>query len=246
MAGHSKWSNIQHRKKAQDAKRGKLFTKLIREIVVATKEGGPDKESNPRLRLAIDKAYQGNMTRDTVEKAIARGAGNQDDSQYFEVTYEGYAPHGIAILVECLTDNRNRTVGEVRHIFNKYGGNLGTEGSVSYLFSSVGVIIIQKEHCPKEINSDKLFELAIDAGANDFSDESDHYYISTDRDKLSEVYTKIKEHCEVSHAETTKQADIDVTITNDQFEVINVLLEKLEDLDDVQNVFSNLSTKKTG
>ncbi|MDG2348128.1 MAG: YebC/PmpR family DNA-binding transcriptional regulator, partial [Gammaproteobacteria bacterium] len=140
MAGHSKWSNIQHRKKAQDAKRGKLFTKLIREIVVATKEGGPDKESNSRLRLAIDKAYQGNMTRDTVEKAISRGAGNQDDSQFFEVIYEGYAPHGIAVLVECLTDNRNRTVGEVRHIFTKHGGNLGTEGSVSYLFSAVGII----------------------------------------------------------------------------------------------------------
>ena len=117
MAGHSKWSNIQHRKKAQDANRGKLFTKLIREIVVASKEGGPDKESNPRLRLAIDKAYQGTMTTDTIETAIARGAGDQDDGQYFEVIYEGYAPHGVAVLVECLTDNRNRTVG-MRHFTN--------------------------------------------------------------------------------------------------------------------------------
>lgn len=246
MAGHSKWSNIQHRKKAQDAKRGKLFTKLIREIVVATKEGGPDKDSNPRLRLAIDKAYQGNMTRDTVEKAIIRGSGNQDDSQYFEVIYEGYAPHGVAILVECLTDNRNRTVGEVRHIFSKYGGNLGTEGSVSYLFSAVGIIVIQKEVCTGTLSSDRLFELSIDAGANDFSDEGDHFLVTTDREQLTQVYSKLKEHCDISHAEVTRQSESDISLSKEQYEMVTTLIDKLEDLDDVQNVFSNLTIDISG
>lgn len=246
MAGHSKWSNIQHRKKAQDAKRGKLFTKLIREIVVATKEGGPDKESNPRLRLAIDKAYQGNMTRDTVEKAIARGAGNQDDSQFFEVIYEGYAPHGIAVLVECLTDNRNRTVGEVRHVFTKYGGNLGTEGSVSYLFSAVGIIIIQKDICSEDLDADALFELAIDYGANDFSDEGDHYLITTDREQLSHVYSQLKTHCDISHAEVTKQAESELTLTQEAMDTVITLVDKLEDLDDVQNVYTNLAMNTEG
>lgn len=246
MAGHSKWSNIQHRKKAQDAKRGKLFTKLIREIVVATKEGGPDKDSNPRLRLAIDKAYQGNMTRDTVEKAIARGSGNQDDSQFFEVVYEGYAPHGIAVLVECLTDNRNRTVGEVRHIFSKYGGNLGTEGSVAYLFSAIGIIIIQKESLTESLNGDSLFELAIEAGANDFSDENDHYLITTDRENLTKVYETLKQHCDISHAEVTKQAETDMALDSDARDTVTTLIDKLEDLDDVQNVFTNLSMEITG
>lgn len=241
MAGHSKWSNIQHRKKAQDAKRGKLFTKLIREIVVATKEGGPDKESNPRLRLAIDKAYQGNMTRDTIEKAISRGAGDQDDSQFFEVTYEGYAPNGVAILVQCLTDNRNRTVGEVRHLFTKHGGNLGTEGSVAYMFSSIGIIIIQKSDCPDTLNSDSLFELAIDAGANDFIDQNDHYLISTERDQLTTIYSKLKAHCAISHAEITRQAETEISLADEARQSVETLIEKIEELDDVQHVFSNLS-----
>ena len=240
MAGHSKWSNIQHRKKAQDAKRGKLFTKLIREIVVASKEGGPDKESNPRLRLAIDKAYQSNMTRDTIEKAIARGAGDQDDSQYFEVIYEGYAPHGVAVLVECLTDNRNRTVGEVRHIFTKHGGNLGTEGSVAYLFNAVGIIIIQKETCADDLTAEQLFEISLEAGADDFSEEKDHYLITTARESLMSVYGKLKPVCDISHAEITKEASNTLTLAADAQETVYSLIEKLEDLDDVQNVYSNL------
>jgi YebC/PmpR family DNA-binding regulatory protein len=140
MAGHSKWANIKHRKAAQDAKRGKMFTKLIRELVVAAKQGGPAVEDNPRLRAAVDKALGANMTRDTIDRAIARGAGNNDADDVEELTYEGYAPGGVAVLIEAMTDNRNRTVAEVRHAFSKRGGNLGTDGSVAYLFSRKGQI----------------------------------------------------------------------------------------------------------
>ena len=141
MAGHSKWANIQHRKGAQDARRGKLFTRLIREIGVATQMGGSDLTSNPRLRLAVDKALSGNMAKDTIERAIKRSAGELDGANYEEVRYEGYGPAGVAVMVDCLTDNRNRTVADVRHTFAKYGGNMGTGGSVAYLFSKIGILI---------------------------------------------------------------------------------------------------------
>ena len=146
MAGHSKWANIQHRKKAQDAKRGKLFTRLIREITVAARMGGSDLASNPRLRLAVDKALGGNMPKDTIERAVKKGAGELDDVQYEEITYEGYGIGGVAIMVETMTDNRNRTVAEVRHAFTKYGGNLGTDGSVAYMFNKIGVLALSLIH----------------------------------------------------------------------------------------------------
>ena len=151
MAGHSKWANIQHRKKRQDAKRGKLFTKLIKEITVAAREGGGDADSNPRLRLALDKAFSGNMNKDTIEKAIKRGTGNLEGVSYEELTYEGYSSSGVAIIVECVTDNKNRTVAEIRHIFSKFSGNLGSSGSVSYLFNKVGVITYDDTDKAEEI-----------------------------------------------------------------------------------------------
>ena len=157
MAGHSKWANIQHRKKRQDAKRGKLFTRLIREITVAAREGGGDQDSNPRLRLALDKAFSSNMNKDTIEKAINRGIGKIEGAIYEEITYEGYSSNGVAVLVETVTDNRNRTVAEIRHVFTKFGGNLGSSGSVSYLFKKIGVITFEGIE-----NKDELIDLAIE------------------------------------------------------------------------------------
>ncbi len=162
MAGHSKWANIKHRKAAQDAKRGKVFTKLIRELVVAAKQGGPLPEDNPRLRAAVDKALGANMTRDTIDRAIARGAGTDDDNDVEELTYEGYAPGGVAVLIEAMTNNRNRTVAEVRHAFSKRGGNLGTDGSVAYLFERKGQFSF-----PPGTDEEQLMEVALEAGAED-------------------------------------------------------------------------------
>ena len=168
MAGHSKWANIKFRKAAQDAKRGKLFTKLIREITVAARAGGGDSASNPRLRTAIDKALSANMTRDTVDRAIKRGTGELEGVSYEEIRYEGYAPGGVAILVDCMTDNRNRTVGEVRHLFSKHGGNLGTEGSVAYLFSKTGLFIFAPG-----TDEEAVMEAAVGAGADDVETVAD-------------------------------------------------------------------------
>ena len=168
MAGHSKWANIQHRKKAQDAKRGKLFTKLIREITVAARLGGGDPDSNPRLRAAIDKGLGANMTKDTIDRAVKRGSGAADGENYEEVRYEGYGPNGVAVMVDCLTDNRNRTVSEVRHAFSKAGGNLGTDGSVAYLFSKIGTLTF-----PAGSDEDKVMEAALEAGAEDIVTNDD-------------------------------------------------------------------------
>ncbi|MGD8640311.1 MAG: YebC/PmpR family DNA-binding transcriptional regulator, partial [Gammaproteobacteria bacterium] len=162
MAGHSKWANIRFRKGAQDAKRGKLFTKLIREITVAARQGGGDPDSNPRLRAAIDKALSNNMTRDTVDRAVKRGSGETEGENYEEIVYEGYGPNGVAIMVECLTDNRNRTVAEVRHAFSKHGGNLGTNGSVAFLFEKIGMLTF-----PEGSDEEKIMEAAVEAGAED-------------------------------------------------------------------------------
>lgn len=168
MAGHSKWANIKHRKAAQDAKRGKIFTKIIRELTVAARLGGPNPEDNPRLRAVVDKALTANMKKDTIERAIERGAGGGDDGNYEELTYEGYGPGGVAIYVEAMTDNRNRTVAEVRHAFSKHGGNLGTDGSVAYLFTKQGVI----SYGPG-VDEDKLMEAALEAGAEDLAAQDD-------------------------------------------------------------------------
>ena len=236
MAGHSKWANIKHRKAAQDAKRGKIFTKLIRELTVAAKLGGPEPADNPRLRSAVDKALTANMTRDTIDRAIARGAGSNDADNVEELVYEGYGAGGVAILVEAMTDNRNRTVGEVRHAFNKCGGNLGTEGSVAYLFTRRGQI----SYAPG-VDEDALMEAALEAGAED---------VVTNDDGSIDVLTAFEDFGAVKDAldaagftsEAAEVSMIPSTTTEldlDTAQKVIRLVDMLEDLDDVQNVYSN-------
>lgn len=236
MAGHSKWSNIQHRKGAQDAKRGKLFTRLIREITVAARMGGSDHASNPRLRLAMDKALGANMPKDTIERAIKRGAGAQDGDNYEEVRYEGYGPGGVAVIADCLTDNRNRTVAEVRHAFAKCGGNLGTNGSVAYMFNKVGLLSYSDDSREEDI-----MEVALEAGAGDIVTNDDG---SLDVWTSPEDFSAVKEALEKAglspeQAEVTMKADTDTALELDDAGKMVRLLEMLEDLDDVQNVYSN-------
>lgn len=236
MAGHSKWANIKHRKAAQDAKRGKVFTKLIRELVVAAKAGGPNPDDNPRLRAAVDKALGANMKKDTVEKAIQRGAGGAEGENYEEVTYEGYGVGGVAVLVECLTDNRNRTVGDVRHGFTKRGGNLGTDGSVAYLFNKIG----QLRYAPGS-DEDSIMEVALEAGADDVVTNDDG---SIDVLTEWEAFLTVKEAMivaglEPEDAEVTRVASLMVPLDKEGAEKIIALIENLEDLDDVQNVYTN-------
>lgn len=236
MAGHSKWANIKHRKAAQDAKRGKLFTKLIREITVSAKEGGGDADSNPRLRTAIDKALAANMTRDTVERAIKRGAGAQDAENFESIRYEGYGPNGVAVMVECLTDNRNRTVSEVRHAFTKSGGNLGTDGSVAYLFNKRGII----SYSPGA-DEEKILETALEAGAEDISENADgSVEVWTAAEELHAVANALKAAgLQFDSAELTMQATTEVTLEQEDAEKILKLVDMLEDLDDVQSVHTN-------
>lgn len=240
MAGHSKWANIKHRKAAQDAKRGKIFTKIIRELTVAAKQGSSP-EDNPRLRAAIDKALGVNMKRDTIDKAIARGAGAGEGENYEELTYEGYGAGGVAILVEAMTDNRNRTVGEVRHAFSKRGGNLGTDGSVAYLFNKVGQIIFAPETDEDSLLEDKVMEVALEAGAED---------VQTHEDGSIEVTTSFEDFLGVKDAmlaaelvpeiaEVTMLPSTTVELDEEGAEKITALVDMLEDLDDVQNVYTN-------
>jgi len=236
MAGHSKWANIQHRKNAQDAKRGKLFTKLIREITVAARAGDPDPASNPRLRLAVDKALAGNMTRDTIERAIKRGSGAQEGENFEEVRYEGYGPGGVAVMVDCMTDNRNRTVAEVRHAFTKAGGNLGTDGSVAYQFTKSGILSYLSGS-----DEDQIMEAALEAGAEDVVSNDDG---SVDVLTQPEQFVDIKEAMisaglEPEQSEVTMRAAITTPLELDDAEKMVRLLDRLEDLDDVQNVYSN-------
>ena len=236
MAGHSKWANIQHRKGAQDKKRGKLFTKLIREITVAAKMGGGDPDSNPRLRTAIDKAKGQSMPKDTIDRAVKRGAGELDGADYLELRYEGYGPGGTAVMVDCLTDNKNRTVAEIRHAFTKYGGNLGADGSVNYLFNNVGQLMY-----PSGSDEDALMEAAIDAGAED---------VVVDGDGSIEVLTEPGDFHAVrdamisagyapENAQLTMRASTSATLNVKEATSMVKMLELLEDLDDVQEVYSN-------
>ena len=236
MAGHSKWANIKHRKGAQDKKRAKVFTKLIRELTVAAKMGGDDPGSNPRLRAAIQAANSANLPKNTMEKAIARGAKNDESSNLFEIVYEGYAPSGVAVMVECLTDNKNRTVAEVRHAFSKMGGNLGTDGSVSYLFTKQGQIIFNNS-----IKEDDLMDRAIESGAEDIftnpdgqvvvlSSFEDYYGLLSSFEDLSD---KIISNQIIMSASTSVELDVDMAQ-----KVLN-LIDFIEDLDDVQNVHTN-------
>lgn len=236
MAGHSKWANIKHRKAAQDAKRGKIFTKLIRELTVSAK-GGPNPEDNPRLRAAMDKALANNMKKDTIEKAIARGAGTDGADNYEETTYEGYGNNGVAVLVECMTDNKNRTVSEVRHAFTKRGGNLGTDGSVSYLFTRMGQISFDKGTATEE----QLMEPAIEAGAEDIVTNSDG---SIDVRTPFEDYFDVKQALidagfEPASSEIIMLPSSTVELDKDGAEKLLALIDMLEDLDDVQNVYTN-------
>tara|TARA_B100002051_G_scaffold148125_1_gene140223 strand:- start:3400 stop:4116 length:717 start_codon:yes stop_codon:yes gene_type:complete len=236
MAGHSKWANIQHRKKRQDAKRGKLFTRLIREITVAAREGGGDQDSNPRLRLALDKAFSSNMNKDTIEKAINRGIGKIEGAIYEEITYEGYSSNGVAVLVETVTDNRNRTVAEIRHVFTKFGGNLGSSGSVSYLFKKIGVITFEGIE-----NKDELIDLAIETDIDDYEDdEKDVIFFTSSENFLKSIDVFKKNNYVPSSMEVEMQADTKVKLTGDDNDSFVKFLDALEELDDVQNVYSNL------
>ncbi|MEM1403644.1 MAG: YebC/PmpR family DNA-binding transcriptional regulator [Pseudomonadota bacterium] len=237
MAGHSKWANIKHRKAAQDAKRGKVFTKLIRELVVAAKQGGPAVEDNPRLRAAVDKALGSNMTRDTIDRAIARGAGTGEEDDVEELTYEGYASGGIAVLVEAMTNNRNRTVAEVRHAFSKRGGNLGTDGSVAYLFSRVG----QLTFAPGA-DEEQVMDAALEAGAEDVVTADDG---SIEVTTAWEDFTAVKDAMEAAgltpeNGGVTMVASTTVPVDASGAESVMGLIDALEDLDDVQNVYSNV------
>jgi len=236
MAGHSKWANIQHRKKAQDNKRGKLFTRLIREINVAARMGGSDPDSNPRLRLAVDKALGGNMAKDTIERAIKKGAGELDDVQYEEITYEGYGTAGVAIMIETMTDNRNRTVAEVRHAFNKYGGNMGTDGSVAYMFKKLGILAYSAD-----VDEDKLMEAALEAGADDVETSEDgSSEVTTTEDNFVDVKdAMIAAGFEPEMAEVTMRADNEIALDAEQGSKLLKLLDVFEELDDVQNVYNN-------
>ncbi len=236
MAGHSKWANIKHRKAAQDKKRGKIWTKLIREVTVAAREGGGDPGMNPRLRLAMDKAFSGNMPRDTVDRAIKRGAGGADGESYDEIRYEGYGAGGTAVMVDCMTDNRNRTAAEVRHAFSKHGGNLGTDGSVAYLFVKQGVISF-----PPGTDEDAVVDAALEAGAEDVATNDDRSIdvITTPEDftRVRDVLSRAGLNTEVS--EVTFNASTQAELDRDMAEKLLKMVDTLEDLDDVQEVYSN-------
>ena len=236
MAGHSKWANIKHRKARQDAKRGAVFTKIIRELTVAAKEGGPIVEDNPRLRLAYDKALSANMAKDTINRAIQRGAGGQEGQNLEEVVYEGYAPGGVAVLIKTLTDNKNRTVSEIRHDFTKYGGNLGTSGSVAYMFEAKGKILVSADS-----SNDDFYELALEHGATDLVDlDEGKSEIVCDPKDLSNLKEKLTENdYAVDASEVVMEAETNINLDAEQSEKNIKLTDVLEDLDDVQEVFTN-------
>ena len=236
MAGHSKWANIKHRKARQDAKRGAVFTKIIRELTVAAKEGGAIVEDNPRLRLAYDKALSANMAKDTINRAIQRGAGGQEGQNLEEVVYEGYAPGGVAVLIKTLTDNKNRTVSEIRHAFTKYGGNLGTSGSVAYMFEAKGKILVSADS-----SNDDFYELALEHGATDLIDlDEGKSEIVCDPKDLSNLKEKLTENdYAVDASEVVMEAETNINLDAEQSEKNIKLTDVLEDLDDVQEVFTN-------
>lgn len=236
MAGHSKWANIRFRKAGQDAKRGKLFTRLTRAIVLAAKEGGGEIENNPGLRNAIDKALTANMTRDAIDRAIKKAVGGDDGKDLERISYEGYGPDGVAVLVNCMTDNKNRTVAEVRHAFSKHGGNLGTSGSVAYLFSNVGHILVAND-----ANEEELFEIAVEAGADDVEKQDDGtFFIQVDAKNLYLAKESIiKSNMKVLSADEQMVASTSVSLDSEGSDRVMKLVDRLEDLDDVQDVYTN-------
>ena len=236
MAGHSKWANIQHRKKAQDAKRGKLFTRLIKEIVVAAKAGGSDLDANPSLRAAVEKAKSQSVPKDPIERAIKRGAGELDGSDFEEIRYEGYGPAGVAVIVDCLSDNRNRTVADVRHAFTKAGGNLGQSGSVAYLFASVGVLLYSPEH-----EEDTIMEAALEAGAEDIlvADDGSIEVLTSAEEYIAVKQAMINAGLEPEDSELTMRASVNAELDVDDARKVLRLVDLLEGSDDVQDVFYN-------
>ena len=234
MAGHSKWANIKHRKARQDASRGKVWTKVIREITVAAKDG-PDPNDNPRLRLALEKANAANMPKDTIKRAIEKGSGTGDTGSLEEIIFEGYGPGGIAILVETMTDNRNRTVSDVRHAFSKFGGNLGTDGSVSYLFKKLGLI-----HISKEYTDEKIMELVIESGAVDYKEEDEFFEVITDANDFNNVLETFKQKSVgYINAQLTLRAETYINIDQEMSEKVINIMEFMDNLDDVQEVHTN-------
>lgn len=235
MAGHSKWANIKFRKGVQDAKRGKIFTKLIREITVAARMGGGEESSNPRLRDAVKKALNANMKRDTIDNAIKRGVGGLDGDAMVVMRYEGYGPGGIAVLVDCLSDNKNRTVSDVRHAFTKHGGNLGTDGSVSYLFVNQGEILMAPS-----LSEEDVMEIAIDAGASDVSSEEGQIEVIAPVEAYHSVLNALQSAgLEIEESQLTMRASLMVAIDDEHAESLIKLIDMLEDLDDVQEVYTN-------
>ena len=236
MSGHSKWANIQHRKGAQDKKRGKLFTKLIREITVAARMGGGEIAANPRLRLAVDKAKTQSMPKDNIERAIKRGSGDLEGIEYQEIRYEGYGPGGTAVIIDCLTDNRNRTVADVRHAFSKFSGNLGADGSVNYLFNNVGQLLFAADS-----DEDKIMDAAIEAGAEDVIVDADKTIeVLTDPGEFEDVRDKMLElGFEPESAQLTMRASTSSQLDSKEAASMIKMLEMLEDIDDVQQVYSN-------
>ncbi|NSW89755.1 MAG: YebC/PmpR family DNA-binding transcriptional regulator [Firmicutes bacterium] len=238
MSGHSKWANIKHRKEKSDAQKGKLFTKIGRELAVAVKQGGPDPETNSKLKDAIAKAKAANMPNDNIIRSIKKAAGDMNSDNYEEISYEGYGPGGVAIIVRTMTDNRNRTAGDIRHYFDKFGGNLGQTGCVSFMFDKKGVILIERT---EDIDEDTLMMEAINAGAEDFDAQDEYFEILTDPADFSAVretlekqgYTFISAGVEMVSKTTTKLTE------PKHIEQMNKLIDNLEDLDDVQNVYHN-------
>ncbi|RXH55797.1 YebC/PmpR family DNA-binding transcriptional regulator [Granulicella sibirica] len=236
MSGHSKWATIKHKKGALDAKRGKIFTRLIKEVTIAAKTGGGDPDGNPRLRGAIAAAKAENMPADNIKRAIQRGTGELEGVNYEEITYEGYGPGGVALIVDVLTDNKNRAVSEIRHAFTKNGGNLGESNSVSWMFTKKGVIVVSKTAA----NEDKLTEIVLDAGAEDLSDEGDTWEVLCDPKDFEAVTEALKTaKIPAEHAEVTKIASTYTKLEGASANQMIRLLETLEDLDDTQNVYSN-------
>ncbi len=236
MAGHSKWANIRHRKGRQDAKKGKLFTRLIREVTVAARIGGGEVSANPRLRAAVDAALTANMPKDTIERARARGAGGLEGNDYEEIRYEGYGPGGVAVLVDCLTDNKNRAVADVRHAFTKSGGNLGTDGSVSYMFKKIGLLNFSDLK-----QEDLIMEVALESGAEDvISNDDGSIDVTVQPDLfLNTKESMIKAGLEPESAEITFVSDQEIKLKKEQSESLFKMLDLLEDLDDVQKVYTN-------
>jgi len=236
MSGHSKWASIKHKKMAQDAKRGKLFTKLIRELTIAAREGGGNPETNPRLRQAIERAKEANMPQDNITRAIKRGTGELPGQVFEEVMYEGYGPAGVALIVQVLTDNKNRTTSEIRNIFSKKGGNLAGAGSVSWIFQRKGYILVSKD----KVDEDTIMNLAIEAGAEDIKSEGKNYEIITSPEDFEKVKDYLKTNdIPLSSAEVTMLPASTVRVTGQVAKQVLSLVEALEEHDDVQNVYSN-------